>query len=307
MQIWAVGGGKGGTGKSLIANGLALTLAERGAQVILVDADYGGPNQHTYCGIRKPAHNLAQFFEEHMSLEELALETPVAGLRLIPGNVNAANTDGITWAQKQKLFRHLRRLQTDHVVLDLGAGSQYDTLDSFLLADQKVGVILPDALAIENFYLFLKNLKYRQLGNLLSETGLKEQAREIWQHRQEAGIQDNREFVQHLRSISSGFGERLDQEQARLFLHVVLNQVREFSQVELGQAVTSSVRKYFQIQGDFVGYLRHDKDLWQQFGPDRPAFKGVASFPLRFALEGVVGRILDGQPGRDEVLRDRTG
>jgi flagellar biosynthesis protein FlhG len=307
MRIWAVAGGKGGTGKSLIANGLALVLAERGDQVILVDADYGAPNQHTYCGIRKPACTLAQFFEERRPLEQLTVETPVPGLRLIPGNVNSANTDGITWAQKQKLFRHLRRLPAEHVVLDLGAGSQYDTLDSFLLADQKVGVILPDALSIENFYLFLKNLKYRQLGNVLSETGLKEQARELWQHRADAGIRDNREFVQHLRTLSSSFQERLDQEQGRLGLQVILNQLREFSQVELGRAVTSSVRKYFQIQAEFAGYLRYDKDLWQQFGPDRPAFKGLASFPLRYAMEGVLRCILDQGAGGDEVFRDRTG
>jgi flagellar biosynthesis protein FlhG len=173
MQIWAVAGGKGGTGKSLIANGLALGLAERGLQVILVDADYGGPNQHSYCGIRKPATNLGQFFEERRPLEELAVDTGVPGLRLVPGNLNTASTDSITWSQKQKLFRHLRLLRADHVVLDLGAGTQYDTLDTFLLADVKVGVILPDPLAIENFYLFLKNLKFRQLGNLLSQAGLR--------------------------------------------------------------------------------------------------------------------------------------
>ena len=80
MAIWAVGGGKGGTGKSLIANGLGLGLAERGARVVLVDADFGGPNQHTYCGIRKPARSLAQFFENGAALEELLLDTAVPGM-----------------------------------------------------------------------------------------------------------------------------------------------------------------------------------------------------------------------------------
>jgi flagellar biosynthesis protein FlhG len=303
MQIWAVGGGKGGTGKSLIANGLAAGLAERGLRVILVDADYGGPNQHTYCGIRNPPTTLAQFFEERRSLEELAVETAVPGFRLIPGNVNSPNTDGITWAQKQKLFRHLRLLQADHVLLDLGAGSQYDTLDTFLLADLKIGVILPDALAIENFYLFLKNLKYRQLGNLLSETGLKERARAIWQQRQDYGILDTRGFVAHLRTLSQGFAERLAQEQERMFLHVVLNQVREYSQVELGLAVKSSIQKYFQIHGALAGHLRFDKELWQRFGQDQPAAKG-APFALRADLEGVLDGVLKHRPAGVEVSHD---
>jgi flagellar biosynthesis protein FlhG len=303
MRMWAVAGGKGGTGKSLIANGLAISLAERGAQVILVDADYGGPNQHTYCGIRKPASNLGQFFEDRRPLEELALATSVPGLRLIPGNVNTANTDGITWAQKQKLFRHLRLLQADHVLLDLGAGSQYDTLDSFLLADVQIGVIAPDAMTIENFYLFLKNLKYRQLGNLLSGAGLKEQAKEIWKHRADHGITDARSFVQHLRGLSLAFAQRLDREQERICLHVVLNQVREFNQVELGLAVKSAVHKHFQLDARFAGYLRYDKDLWQQFGQDQPAIKGGASFALRRARDAA-GFTLDQVAAETNVRRE---
>ena len=300
MRIWAVGGGKGGTGKSLIANGLAVGLAERGTQVILLDADFGAPNQHTYCGIRKPASSLAQFFENRTPLEDLAVATAVPGFRLIPGNVNSANTDSITWAQKQKLFRHLRQLRADHVLLDLGAGSQYDTLDSFLLADIQIGVISPDMLSIENFYLFLKNLKYRQLGSLLSAAGLKERAREIWKNRADYGIRDTREFVAHLRTLAPGLGESLDRERERLFLRLVLNQVREFSQVELGHAVTSSVRKYFQLEAEFSGYLRFDKDLWQQFGQDQPALRGN-SFVLRQGLEGVLASVLAPQPQEDGV------
>jgi flagellar biosynthesis protein FlhG len=307
MQIWAVAGGKGGTGKSLIANGLALGLAERGLQVVLVDADYGGPNQHSYCGIRKPSTSLAQFFEERRPLEELAVDTGVPGLRLVPGNLNTANTDGITWNQKQKLFRHLRLLRADHVVLDLGAGSQYDTLDTFLLADVKVGVVLPDTLAIENFYLFLKNLKFRQLGNVLSQTGLKERAKEIWKERQDHGIQDARGFVQHLRSLSAELAQSLDLEQERMFLQVILNQVREFSQVELGLAVKSSVQKYLQIDAAFAGYLRYDKDLWQQFSQEQPALRSSGSFTLRYAMEGVLSSILDHPRGGEGVAHGRTG
>jgi MinD-like ATPase involved in chromosome partitioning or flagellar assembly len=37
--IWAVGGGKGGTGKSFVASSLGLSLAGLGHDVVLVDAD----------------------------------------------------------------------------------------------------------------------------------------------------------------------------------------------------------------------------------------------------------------------------
>ena len=302
MQMWAVGGGKGGTGKSLIANGLGLALVERGCQVILVDTDYGGPNQHTYCGIRKPATSLGQFFEQRIPLEELVINTSVEGLRLIPGNLNSANTDSITWTQKQKLFRHLRLLKADHVILDLGAGSQFDTLDTFLLARYLIGVIAPDALSIENFYLFLKNLKFRQLGNVLSAVGLKERAKEIWKHRQSYGIANGQEFVRYLGTVSAPFAEKLALEQGRMFFHVVLNQVREYKQVEMGLAVKSSIQKYFQVHGAFAGYIRHDKDLWQKLGQEHMVIGGDNSFMLHQALGGVLDLILANQPSEGLAL-----
>lgn len=293
MQIWAVGGGKGGTGKSLVSNGLGIRLAEQGCKVILVDADYGGPNQHTYCGIRKPANSLAHFFDRRMPLEEIAIETHIEGLRLIPGNFNSANTDNFNVAQKQKLFRHIKQLRADHVVLDLGAGTQYDVLDTFLLADVQVGVVAPDAMSIENFYLFLKNVQYRLLCNVLSWTGLKERAKTVWRDRAEHGISTSREWIAHLRSLSPEFSEALNRAHAKLQPHIILNQVREYRQVEMGLAVESAVTKLFRIDATYAGHIRYDKDLWQQFGRELPAINRDTASTLHQDLERVTGAILD--------------
>ena len=50
-QVWALGGGKGGIGKSLIASSLAITLARLGSKVVAVDLDLGGANLHTTLGV----------------------------------------------------------------------------------------------------------------------------------------------------------------------------------------------------------------------------------------------------------------
>jgi flagellar biosynthesis protein FlhG len=292
MQIWAVGGGKGGTGKSLVANGLGVRLAERGLQVILVDVDFGGANQHTYCGIRRPAKSLAQFFENKVGLEDLILDTKLGGLRLIPGNFNSPNTDGLTSTQKLKLFRHLKRLKADHVILDLGAGTQYDTLDTFLLGDVQVAVIAPDALSIENFYLFVKNLQYRQLSAVLSEVHMKDVAKDIWKNRVEHGLSTVQDLIERMRSESDEFSELMTRQQQRLRLSIILNQVREYRQVEMGLAVKSAVTKFFHMMADFAGYVRYDKELWQVFGQNAPPSQRGISFGLEQDLEGVTGGIL---------------
>ena len=47
--VIAVGGAKGGIGKSISAN-LGIYLARKGRQTVLVDLDLGGANLHLYLG-----------------------------------------------------------------------------------------------------------------------------------------------------------------------------------------------------------------------------------------------------------------
>jgi flagellar biosynthesis protein FlhG len=53
-RIIAIGGGKGGVGKSLIAANLAIYLSQLGKRVVLIDADLGGANLHTFVGVDRP-------------------------------------------------------------------------------------------------------------------------------------------------------------------------------------------------------------------------------------------------------------
>ena len=57
-NIIAIGGGKGGVGKSIVAANIAAGLAQAGKQVVIVDLDLGGPNLHTLFGFRKLPHGL---------------------------------------------------------------------------------------------------------------------------------------------------------------------------------------------------------------------------------------------------------
>src|SRR5260221_11170830 len=63
-RVIAVGGGKGGIGKTLVTANLGIALAQRGCKVVLVDADLGGANLHTCLGISQPAVTLSDYLTE---------------------------------------------------------------------------------------------------------------------------------------------------------------------------------------------------------------------------------------------------
>ena len=150
-RIWAIGGGKGGTGKSFVAANLGLHLASLDREVVLIDADLGAPNLHTLLGI-KPSHpDLGDFLTGAVpTLEAAAVETPFRNLRLVKGTENILFVANLAHYRKLRLLRQIRKLPTQNVILDLGTGSSFNTLDFFLSANPGVVVTTPEPTAIEN-------------------------------------------------------------------------------------------------------------------------------------------------------------
>ncbi len=166
-MILSVGGGKGGVGKSILSIALGTVLARSGKSVVLVDLDLGAANLHTYLGILGRTPTIADFIlNRASSLESLLVETPVRNLGLISG---AEFVPGITnpshW-MKLKLMRHLRTLPADYVIIDLGAGVHFNTLDFFGISDRGIVITAPEPGAVMNAYSFVKGALFRKMQNV---------------------------------------------------------------------------------------------------------------------------------------------
>jgi len=164
-KILSVASGKGGVGKSVISSNLALLLTKRGKRVILTDFDTGGANQHVLFGLFHPTATITDFLTHRLkTLEEVA--QPVNGyhnLRLIPGTGDTLRTANLQHARKKRLIRHLKELEADVIVVDVGAGTHYHTLDFFLLADHHLAVATPDPTSVLDLYRFIKLAAIRKV------------------------------------------------------------------------------------------------------------------------------------------------
>src|SRR3954469_17829159 len=75
-HIIAVGSGKGGVGKSLLAANLGIYLTQLGKRVILFDADLGGANLHTFVGVERPRVTLGDFLDRRVArIEDCVIDT----------------------------------------------------------------------------------------------------------------------------------------------------------------------------------------------------------------------------------------
>ena len=168
-QIWAVGGGKGGIGKSVISILISMALAEKGQDTVVIDGDLGGANLHTFMGIRTPSRTLNDFISrQYATLDEVCMGTEQKGLRIICGASEVLTLANLQYTQKIKILQAISKIEADHVILDLGAGTGFNTLDFFLSAQHQIVVMTPQPVAIQNAYAFVRNAVYRTLSRLTS-------------------------------------------------------------------------------------------------------------------------------------------
>lgn len=260
-RIWAIGGGKGGTGKSFVAANLGLHLASLDREVILIDADLGAPNLHTLLGI-KPSHpDLGDFLTGAVpALEAAAVETPFRNLRLVKGTENILFVANLAHYRKLRLLRQIRQLPTQNVILDLGTGSSFNTLDFFLSANPGVVVATPEPTAIENTYLFLKSCIMRVLKLYMDHYKIRDLHQKMLDQI-EKNSQSLYGFFKSLMESDRTYGTILYRALRTFRPCLVMNRARDENDVLLGRSVADVVRKYLLVDMKYLGAIPYDENV----------------------------------------------
>ena len=132
-KVWSIGGGKGGVGKSLVTANVSICLALMGYKVIAIDLDLGGANLHTCLGIPIPERTLSDYLSKKVrDLKDLVTPTPIQNLSIISGAQDDVGIANLKQMQKAKILSKLSELDADFILLDLGAGTTFNTLDFFI-------------------------------------------------------------------------------------------------------------------------------------------------------------------------------
>jgi flagellar biosynthesis protein FlhG len=271
-KIWAVGGGKGGTGKSFIAASLGLHLASLDREVVLVDADLGAPNLHTLLGIKASHPDLGDFLTNAVpSLEETAVETPYRGLRIVKGSENILFTANLNHYKKLRLLRQLRQLKAPNVILDLGTGSSFNTLDFFLSANPGVVVATPEPTAIENTYLFLKSCIMRVLKLYMDHYKIQDLHQKMLDQI-EKNSQSLYGFFKSLMESDRSYGTILYRALRSFRPCLVMNKTRDERDVLLGRSMADVARKYLLIDMKYLGAVPNDDDVHESLRGLRPFY-----------------------------------
>ena len=269
--IWPLAGGKGGTGKSTLTANIGVGLSLLGYKVILVDADLGGSDLHLFFDQISPPRSLSTFLTREVnSLQDVLLPTPNENLRIACGGNEMVGMANLSYSAKAKLLRHIQALDADYVLIDLGAGSAYNTLDFFTLSDQGIIVCTPEPHARVDAYGFIKNTIYRKLRRLFSKNGDVKDA--ISAFARQAGRRSGRvgDLIDAIGDVDLALAEEAREILSTFKPKLILNRVRHRRHIEEVQRFLSLVQEYLSIEVDYVGYVRNDEKIMDACERRRP-------------------------------------
>jgi flagellar biosynthesis protein FlhG len=294
----AIGGGKGGVGKSVFSILLGQWLARLGKSTVIVDLDLGGANVHTLLGIKNPPSTIQDLISRRVdSLEEVAVRTEVENLRIVCGASEVLSAANPVFAQKLKIMRHLNALEADFLVLDLGAGTSFDVLDFFLAADEKVLVTTSEPISIYNAYGFLRNSVYRRLFQVFRQyPQLTELVQAAMDPRNGLGIRNIRTLLEHL--FQEADPELLSvvmDDLKRFRPGIIVNQVRETRDRNTSRILQQVAERYLTLELDELGFVVHDPKLQAMVANMVPltsgsGYRGAYDCVREIASEMLIGR-----------------
>lgn len=260
--IIPVASGKGGVGKTLVSVNLSFALAQLGKKTVLVDLDFGGANIHTIMGYKSAPDGIGNFLnQKSMNLADYQLTTAVPNLKVIPGDAEMVGIANITSNQKRKLINHLYKLDADYIILDLGAGSTFNTIDFFMLSSMSIIVAVPEITSILNAYAMLKNTIFRLL---FVELKKYDQVKELFTVHMKKGGESAwkiRDLMNKLFDIDPEIQAEASSIVDSLNPKIIINMATKPNDVEMGEKLRKISEDYLSIEMEYLGFLYRDKDV----------------------------------------------
>lgn len=294
--IYPIGGGKGGVGKSFITANLGVLLAKQGMRVLLIDLDLGGPNLHTFFGIDTLKTGLSDFLNKNVKyLEAVAVPTNFANLSVISSKGTSFESANLPHAQKLKLIRAIKNLDYDYILLDLGAGTNFNTLDFFLTSNEGIFVCTPQPTSIENTFLFIKTVFYRKLKQVLKLQTFRNILTSL-SHVSDSSHVKLQGLIEHAIGYDPVKGEQLKKMLEGFQFYFIMNEYSKQVDPKLGVHIERVYNRHFPARFKFLGNVNFDEKVYDSILSKDVFMKKYPYTSTATDLKNIVFRLTENLP-----------
>jgi len=270
-KIIAVGGAKGGIGKSIFAANLGVLLSSMGWKTVLADLDLGGANLHLYLGETFLKLNINDFLSKRApALQEIMIRNRY-GPQLIGGNSSQLGASNINFSRKLKLLKAIKRIDANYVIIDLGGDTSYNIIDFFLAADHGIVMTTCDPASYLDAYNFIKVALYRRLNRLFGsestfsgrkDSDLKRLIYEATMPTDGSNAESMEELMERVRKQQPQSLPLVNETISSFNPHLIVNRVTPNSNVtQVVKRIQEVSRKMLSISVGYLGSLPYQSEI----------------------------------------------
>lgn len=291
-RIIAVGGGKGGVGRTLLASGVAVFIASIGKKVLLVDAHPERSPLAEIFGVARPSSSAPPWLP-HASGDR-GHETVVANVRLLEGAAGRRPPPS-----KSRLREIAARSGADLCVVDLGPGVRGRTLDVLLDADAALTMATPEPEAVEEVYRVLRHSFVRRLARRFRAIGHNDALARLRAAVRVPGAPPlPLELAESLCRAEPDLERIIWGEFSQGRLRLVMNQSRARSDLDLGEAMVRVAHRPMGPVLEYLGAIEFDDAVLMASRRRRPVLLDAPAAKASRNIERIARRLLSVEGGR---------
>jgi flagellar biosynthesis protein FlhG len=258
-------------------------------------------------GILEPPLTFFDFYTQQKdSLSDIVIDTPVENLRMISGSCGTLGLANQKYFQKQRFIRELKNLRADHVILDLGAGSDFNVVDFFLLADEKLLIVTPEPTSLHEAFGFIKICLMRELTRVFKnhpaalQTISKEEVNRPGKIR--LTIAD---LLKEIETADATAGQIFRRTLESFRPQLILNMVKDHEEMKEGIAIQAAALELLSVNVQYLGYLSHDSTVAAAIKEFKPFLLFDHECVASQDLSALVRVSLLGEKGYGDIVRRR--
>ncbi|MBW1692983.1 MAG: P-loop NTPase [Deltaproteobacteria bacterium] len=258
-EIYPISSGKGGVGKSFVTASLGGLLAKMGKNVVLVDLDLGASNLHTFLGIKNPKNGMNSFLNKTVkSLEDVTVPTIIPNLFFISSSYCSMEIANLYYFQKLKIINAIRKLPFDNILLDLGSGTNFNTLDFFLISNKGIFICTPEPTSIENSLRFVKAAYLRKLKQIIKRHAFNSVVKSIVDNPNNVAIKSP-DIIEAVLKNDPNREKFLLNKLNEIKFKFIINKFRKNKDANIGKKIETVCNRHFYSNFQFLGNIRYDE------------------------------------------------
>ncbi|HEX2968216.1 MAG TPA: P-loop NTPase [Bacteroidales bacterium] len=252
-----IASGKGGVGKSILAANLAVALANSGHSVIAIDLDLGGSNLYSYLGLENIYAGIGDYLiSKKGKLKDYLVQAGMPNLKYLAADHRVPFLANIGYAQKVKLINEIKNLQADYIVMDLGAGTTFNTLDYFDFSTNGLVVTTFEKPAILNTLSFIKNFIHRvALKEIKQNSTINADINRAYKNLTGDDFLTIKDIISIAEKVDTALASKIVALTRSYQPRIIFNRGNHPDQLEVCNSLQSSIQKYLSIDLCFFGFL----------------------------------------------------